>query len=150
MVNYLSIFLCLSSVCPSNSSALLDSSTSNKSCRKDWPTAFTDVNANEPQRANQSPSPASWADPALRGNFEMDQRTFTHCLYSNGFWAERHPKPDDNMFRVKMYILHGCMPVFLFKAVGDLVDTACSHLLYDQWLHQYYIIHFHSFVNFCK
>lgn len=73
--SYIMLILCLSfslpfsGVCPSNSSALLDSGTSNKSTRKDWPTAFTDVNANELRAANRRRALRRWV--VLRFPWEL-------------------------------------------------------------------------------
>ena len=75
--SYIMLILCLSfslpfffsGVCPSNSSALLDSGTSNKSTRKDWPTAFTDVNANELRAANRRRARRRWV--VLRFPWEL-------------------------------------------------------------------------------
>lgn len=48
---------------------LLDSGTSNKSTRKDWPTAFTDVNANERRAANRRRALRRWV--VLRFPWEL-------------------------------------------------------------------------------
>lgn len=128
-------FLCLfSGVCPSNSSALLDSGTSNKSTRKDWPTAFTDVNANDLQTAYQRRALCRWAGLLVSvGNLKTGSEaaattaaqsdTYLFPLSIENIWTRniKHPVSLDgatfNVFREtgKCFLIHFNSNVLLTK-----------------------------------